>query len=75
MNAAPHYIRVHACTADVFANAVDDQQVDIIEGQFWHKLRRFGEELRFARFDLPREQSLNARGFWRCEERPSASSA
>ena len=48
VHAAADRVGVHAGAADVFADLIDDQQVDFVERQRRHHRRRLGAKLRLS---------------------------
>ena len=61
MNPSTGDVRVHAGAADVFANVIDDQQVDVLDGKFGHEALGLAEQFGFASFHVLREQGRNTR--------------
>lgn len=56
-------IRVEAGAAHIFADIIDNQEVNFLEGQAGHQSPRLFQKRRFARFDLSSGDELDGGGF------------
>ena len=62
MDAAVNDVRVESRSADILANAIDDQQIDFVERQRRHKQFGFGQQLGFGSLHFLAWHNNDSRG-------------